>query len=106
MNPFVLAQDIHVGTEIVRGPLDPSLQTIGDVINRVVSFIFPVGVLILFVVFVMGGFDYMTSQGNPEKIKSGQAKIKTGIIGFLILVFAFLIVRILAFIFGLTTGII
>lgn len=106
MKHYLLAQQLDVGGQTVQGPLDPQLQNLGDVVNRLVSFIFPLAIVLLFFVFVWGGYDYMMSQGSPERIKNGQAKIKTGIIGFLILVFAFLIVRIFAFIFGLSTGII
>jgi len=41
------------------------------------------------------------SQGNPDKIKTGQAKITSGIIGFLLLIVSFLAVKLIAVIFGL-----
>jgi hypothetical protein len=47
----------------------------------------------------------MTSEGNPEKIKSAQAKITTGIIGIVLLVLAFLIVKVVELILGIRTGI-
>jgi hypothetical protein len=53
-----------------------------------------------------GGFDYVTSQGAPEKLKSANAKITAGVIGFVILVLSFLITRVLSYIFGVGQGII
>ncbi|MGB9883248.1 MAG: hypothetical protein ACPLRN_01905, partial [Microgenomates group bacterium] len=62
--------------------------------------------IILLSVLIWGGYDYMMSQGNPDKIKNAQAKITTGLVGFGILVFSYLIVRLIATIFGLQGGII
>jgi hypothetical protein len=47
----------------------------------------------------------MTSEGNPEKIKSAQAKITTGVIGLVLLVSAFLIVKLVELVFGIKSGI-
>ena len=73
---------------------------IAELINRVLAFLFPVASIILLAVLVWGGFDYLTSAGNPEKVKSAQAKITSGIIGFLILAFAYGITKLVAYILG------
>src|SRR3989338_7709720 len=106
-----LAQKICIGglTTCIDGPLPSGaggINTIGDLVNRVVQFLIPLAALILLLVFIWAGYDYMMSQGNPEKLKSAQAKLTTGLIGFVLLMLAFLIVRLLSFIFGLGGGII
>jgi len=65
----------------------------------------PISGVILLLVFIWAGYDFMTSEGNPEKIKSAQAKITTGIIGIVLLVLAFLIVKVVELILGIRTGI-
>ena len=103
MNTRLLAQEIHIGTEgatVIKGPLS-GINNLSDLVNKVLVFIVPFAAIILFFVLVWGGFDFLMSQGNPEKIKSGRMKIITGLIGFFILVFSIAIVRLLGFIFGL-----
>lgn len=100
----VLAQSINVGNQQIQGPLQ-GINTVGDLLSKVLLFLFPLAGLILLFVLIWGGFDFITSQGNPEKIKSAWAKITTGIIGFALLVFSMLFARLIAFIFGLDTGI-
>lgn len=65
----------------------------------------PTGLVTLFVMFagillllylIMGGYEMMTSGGVPEKMAAGKQKITGGLIGFAIVLFAFLIVRVIA----------
>lgn len=101
----LLAQKITIGGTGFEGPLDPNIQNLGDLISRILSFIIPLSGIVLLFVLIWGGYDYMMSQGNPEKIKSAQAKITTGLIGFFLLISSYLVVRLIAGIFGLSTGI-
>lgn len=100
-----LSQNLNIGGQNISGPLDSSLNTVGDVVNRIMQFLIPLAAIILLFVLIWGGYDYMMSQGNPEKLKSAQAKIFTGIIGFILLILAFFIVRVIESIFGISAGI-
>lgn len=102
----VFAQDISLGGMKIKGPLDPSYTSIASIINNVVPFVIALAGIMLFFILMWGGFDYATSQGAPEKLKSANAKITAGIIGFILLVLSFLITRIIAFVFGVGEGII
>ena len=105
MNKFI-AQIVNFGGTSIEGPLDPKIENLGGLISRMLSFIIPLSGIVLLFVLIWGGYDYMMSQGNPEKVKSAQAKITTGIIGFFLLIGSYLIVRVIANIFGLSgTGI-
>jgi len=99
-----LSQKVCIyGTQCIEGPLSTGtggINNIGDLINRLLTFLIPLVVIILFFVLVWGGFDFLTSQGSPEKIKSGRGKITAGIIGFVLFLLSFLIVRLLSGIFG------
>lgn len=119
-NPY-LAQQICIGAkanptpggptltpQCIQGPLPTGpggINNLSDVVNKVVQFLIPLSVIVLLIVFILGGYDYMMSQGNPEKIKSAQAKITTGIIGFILLLISYLLVRLISLIFGLGGGI-
>jgi hypothetical protein len=99
-----LAQQVRINDQIIQGPLQ--FNTLGEIISRIVNFfLIPISSVILLLVFIWAGYDFMTSEGNPEKIKSAQAKITTGIIGMVLLVLAFLIVKVVELILGVRTGI-
>ena len=102
----VLAQQIKVNGIAIQGPLDPKFTDIASIINNVVPFVMSIAGIILFLVLMWGGFDYVTSQGAPEKLKTANAKITAGVIVFVLLVLSFLITRVLAYIFGVGQGII
>lgn len=105
-----LAQKICIGTSCVSGPLPTSgpnkISTLSDLVNRVVQFLIPLAAVILLLVFIWGGYEFMVSQGSPDKIKSAQAKFTTGIIGLVLLLLAYIIVKVISSIFGLGGGII
>jgi len=103
-----LAQQINVGGQGISGPLVVGGKTdfkLADIVSEIVKFLIPLGGVILLFVMIWGGYDFMMSRGNPEKMKSAQAKITTGIIGFVLLVFAYVIAKLIATIFGVGEGI-
>lgn len=102
-----LAQKLIIGDQktTISGPLDESVSSIGGIITKALGFIMPMAGIILLFVLISGGYDFMMSQGNPEKIKAGQAKITSGIIGFVLLIISFLATRLIAYVFGLGGGI-
>ena len=106
MISVILAQTVNVNGINIVGPLDSSYTDIASIINNVIPFVISIAGIILFFVLMWGGFDYVTSQGAPEKLKSANAKITAGVIGFVLLVLSFLITRVLSYIFGVGEGII
>ncbi len=103
-----LAQSLNIGTDNpvkIEGPLDDSVSSLGQIISKGLGFIMPMAGIVLLFVLISGGYDYMMSQGNPDKIKAGQAKITSGIIGFVLLIISFLVTRLIAYVFGLGGGI-
>lgn len=102
----VLAQVLQIsGAPPISGPIDPPINTIGDLVNRLVSILLPIASIILFFVFVWGGYDYLLSRGDPEKLKGAHAKITAGLVGFVLLVISYFIVKLIASIFGLGGGV-
>jgi TRAP-type C4-dicarboxylate transport system permease small subunit len=91
---------------VVKGPLRPELAQagLGGIISLLLSFLYAIAAVILFFIFVWGGYDILTSQGNEEKLSSGSQKISSGVIGFILLVLAFFLTRIVAYVFGLDTS--
>lgn len=109
MKNQLLAQSVKFMDQSIKGPLEANgrpIENLGQLVSRILQFMLPLAGIILLIVLIWGGFDFMMSQGNPEKIKGAQAKITTGLIGFALLIFSYMIVRLLAYIFNLQTGII
>lgn len=103
MRYFAQSLKIGDGPNIspIQGPLDSSVDSLGAIITKGLGFIMPMAGIILLFVLISGGYDFMMSQGNPDKIKTGQAKMTTGIVGFILLIVSFLVTRVIASIFGL-----
>lgn len=101
----LLAQSLNLGSQSIKGPLDSSVDSLGKIITKGLNFIMPMAGVILLFVLISGGYDYIISQGSADKMKSAQAKITSGIVGFILLIMSFLITRLIAFIFGLGGGI-
>jgi len=106
MNKY-LATILKIGGQEIKDSLDPSINTIGDLLNKkLIPFLYPMAALVLFFILVWGGYDFLMSHGTAEKVKSAQAKITAGIVGFVLLMLSFLIVKLISFIFGIGSGII
>jgi len=101
----LLAQSLNFGNQTIQGPLDKSVDSLGKIITQALGLIMPMAGIVLLFVLISGGYDYMMSQGNADKVKSAQAKITSGIIGFILLIVSFLVTRLIAAIFGLGGGI-
>lgn len=98
-----LAQLSLPGTS-VNYPEGFSLEgaTIGTLISNVLPYVFGILGFILLFMLIFGGFQLLTSAGNPETVKAGQAKIVNALIGFVIVMAAYWIIQILQVVFGLT----
>jgi hypothetical protein len=79
---------------------NPNL-TLGEIISALLTYIFAIAGIILFVFLIMGGFELLTSGGNPESAKKAQGRITSALIGFLIIFLAYWITQILEVIFGI-----
>lgn len=56
-------------------------------------------VFVLFLMFVVGSFNYLTSFGNAEKIKKARSTLLYAVIGLVIFVSAYLILNIIDILF-------
>jgi len=88
-----------------RLPDDPiaatGIVTIGDLITRLIPYIYIFAGFAMIVVIIMGGFDILTSQGSPEKSKIGFDKIAKGITGFILVMASYFIVQLIEGIFNI-----
>ena len=71
----------------------PTLKCLEDVFQNLLAVSSSLVILALFVMIVVGGVMYLLSMGNPEKIKKAQATLKFALIGFLLYVGSYLIIK-------------
>ena len=77
----------------------PTLKCFEVVFNNILFMSSALVVVVLFVMFLIGGFNYLTSFGNPEKVKKAQGTLKWALLGFVIFLSAFLILNIIDILF-------
>lgn len=82
----------------------PTLKCLEVVFNNILFAASGLIILVLFVMFVVGSFTYLTSFGNQEKIKKAQGTFKFALIGFILFISAFIILKIIDWAFLGNTG--
>ena len=85
-----------------KGMIDLSSDNleIGTIITELLPYIYVIAGLILLLMLIAGGFGLMTAAGNPDKMKAGYGKIKSGLIGFLIIFISYIVVMIMETVLG------
>lgn len=82
----------------------PTLKCLEVVFGNILVMASGLIILVLFIMFVIGAFNYLTSFGNPEKVKKAQGTLKFAIIGFILFTSSYLILRVIDLLFLGGTG--
>lgn len=82
----------------------PTLRCLDVVFGNILFISSALIVLVLFIMFVAGSFNYLTALGNPEKVKKAQGTLKYAIIGFVLFVSAYIIMKTIDVLFLGNTG--
>lgn len=82
-------------------PQDFKFTNLASVINEALKYIFPAAGLVLFFMLIAGGFQLLTSTGDPESTSKGYKKIVFAIIGFLVIFISYWLIQILETILGI-----
>ncbi len=81
--------------------IDQNLK-LGDILTIIFQvYIFYIAGIILLIYLVIGGFQFMFSRGEPKAMQAAQAKITNAVVGFVIVFLSFLIIQIIAKVFGI-----
>ena len=75
---------------------------IGKFLSNLIVLIYIVAAIVLIFMLLWGAFDWMTSEGNKEKLAAAQNKIMSAIIGLMLFAVAFAIIQILGQFTGFT----
>lgn len=77
----------------------PTLKCLEIVFGNILFMSSAFIVLVLFIMLIVGGFSYLTSLGNPEKVKKAQGTLRYALYGFILFISAYLILRIIGLLF-------
>ena len=75
-----------------------------ELVALIVKFIFKLALWIAPIMFIIGGFYYLTAAGSPEKIETGKKIILYTVIGLIIIISARGLISMFKDIFDITTG--
>lgn len=77
----------------------PTLKCFEVVAGNILVASSAIVIILLFVMFIYGSFMYMSSLGNPERIKKAQSTLRYAVIGFIVFISAYLILTIIDVLF-------
>ena len=84
------------GKEISTANDVATLNCVPAVFLNIVSALLVFAGLTALVMFILGGFKYMNSAGDPKKLEGARNTLIYGIIGLLIVLFSFLIINVIS----------
>lgn len=77
----------------------PTLKCLETVFSNIIVAASGLIIVTLFIMFIIGSLQYLTSGGNPEKVKKARGTLTYAIIGTVLFVSAFLILTIIDVLF-------
>jgi len=81
--------------------LDPNkFKDLGSITSALLPLIYTVAGLLLLAFLIMGGFQYLTSDGDPKATQSAQAKLTSAVVGFIIVFVSYWVFQIAGLVLG------
>jgi len=92
---MVLAQSCPSGSVCLPNPLgaDPSQGVVLTLMGKIANGFIALSGSIALVMFVYGGFLWLTSQGEPDKIKKGKAVFIWSVVGLAVIFSSYMLVN-------------
>lgn len=76
------------GSLSLPNPLGSNCGTLGCPVTKVINFMITIAIPLCAIMVLVGGFQMMTSAGNPEKLKTGRNTILYAVAGFAVVLLA------------------
>jgi len=87
-----VSADVNLGNDLmaeVRTGANIGEAGLGTIVGNVVKVVLSILGLVALVMFIIAGFQWMTSGGNDDKIKSAQKLMSNAVIGLVIVLIAY-----------------
>lgn len=79
-----------------------SITNLGEFIGAILTLIFIIAGVLVFVYIVWGGIQWLTSGGDSGKAEEARNRITAALIGLAIIAIAYALVRLISYFFGIT----
>lgn len=77
-------------------PAPAPLTGLQDIFSNVVSTVIGIAGIMLFILFIVGGFQWLTAGGNPQAAESAKKTLTYAIGGLVVIALAFLILTLIS----------
>lgn len=96
-HPLIVQAQLKEWNEVEGCMIDgvPTLKCLEVVFSNLLFLSSAFVILVLFSMLIIGAFTYLTSFGNPEKVKKAQGIIRWAITGLIIFLASYLILKII-----------
>ena len=78
----------------------PTTEGVGFLATDIISILTSVAAAIAIIFIIISGFKYVTSSGDEKKLASATATLTYAIIGLVVVILAFIIIRVVQFFIG------
>ena len=78
-----------------------SLCNLEDIFRNLISALASLAAFVLLIMLIFGGFKWLTSSGDAKKLEQARGTITAAILGLLLIVGAYIILRLIEFFTGL-----
>ncbi len=75
-------------------------KTVGEIISKLLIYLYPAAGLILLLMLISGGITLMTAAGDPAKSKAGYGRIINAFIGFAIIFVSYFVLQLVEVLLG------
>ncbi|OGJ21834.1 MAG: hypothetical protein A2804_01170 [Candidatus Pacebacteria bacterium RIFCSPHIGHO2_01_FULL_46_10] len=82
--------------------LKEGLDTPGGILSALLPYLLTFGGIILFLMFIWGGFEMLTGAAEPKSQEAGKQRMTAAVIGFVLLFTSYWIAQLLQIVFGIT----
>lgn len=89
-----------------KNPPDCTFEELIETANAVVGFLVQIGIAFIAIVLAYAGWIYLTAGGDSGRIKTAHKMFRNSVIGFMIILGAFLVIKLLVSTMGLNPSII
>ena len=99
-NPF---KNIPIPTRELGGVININKEDLklGEIVSGLLPYLFAGAGLFLLLYLIFGGFQLMTSAGDPKKMQEAKGKLTNAFVGFIIIFIAYWLVQIVGTILGI-----
>lgn len=94
--------------KVYSAPIDPTnlglpagFNNIGDIVGTILPTAITAAGIAALGFLILGGFKYLTAAGDEKAIKSAQKTITGAVVGLVIVVFSYMVIRILETVLGI-----